>query len=87
MKRLLLLITLTLPLTSFADNCNLRAFKWECDMPVKITASKAYSNITYCGNTYVYLNKQQRNILNEYRRANINVVLKVNDQYIDDPCS
>lgn len=70
----------------FASNCDLTKFKWDCDLKPSIIAKKNKSSLFYCGNSYAYLTPKQLAILSAYQRAAINVVLKINNQYITSPC-
>lgn len=87
MKSIIMGFLLVFAYSAWADNCNLYEFKWECRMPVHHEKTNNFKHISYCGDSWVYLSTHQRAILNAYRRANVNMVLKVNGEYVDSPCN
>lgn len=70
---------------AFAD-CDLTRFRWECDIPIKPTHTKTNHSLVYCGHPFGYINADQFELLSHYQQANINMVLKVNGEYIESPC-
>ncbi|WP_133128736.1 hypothetical protein [Legionella nagasakiensis] len=82
----LAVILLVMPVSTILAHCDLNRFRWECDMPVHVKPNRAAYSLVYCGNTYVYLNQAQYNQLERYQRANVNMILTVNGEYIDSPC-
>lgn len=86
MKRMsFALLTCVLPFAVYA-NCDLNRFGWDCDLPVKVNPTTPTHSLVYCGTSYGYLSPAQYDQLTRYQRANVNMVLAVNDEHIDNPC-
>jgi hypothetical protein len=81
----LIIVLLALPLTALA-NCDLTRFHWECDMAFHPKPTRYAQSLVYCGNTYGYVTREQFDILTNYNRADVNMILTVNGEYVDSPC-
>ncbi len=71
--------------TAFA-NCDLTRYHWECDLPTNIKPSSAKPSLVYCDNTPVYLSTKDYDMLMRYQRADVNMSLTINDEFVEGPC-
>lgn len=87
MKRIAILFMLSYASYGFSTaNCDLSKFKWDCDLPMKVKPSRAHQSLVYCGDLRGYLSPTEFQVLNHYYRRDVNMVLRVNGEYIEAPC-
>ena len=67
-------------------NCDLTDFRWECELPIKHKPESQYPSLITCGATNIYVSKEQYIKLIRYQKANINMMLQVNGEFVDSPC-
>lgn len=73
------------PLLSFG-NCDISCFRWQCEIPLHMKPSRHAHSLVYCGNTPAYVTKRDYFRMTRYQRANINMILTIDEEYIDSPC-
>ncbi len=87
MKRIPILILALTCTTSFAyTHCDLTSYHWGCDRPAKVKPTPSAHALVYCGRTYAYITVAQYDELARYQRANVNMSITVDDEYVDGPC-
>ena len=87
MKGLTRLILLSvLPINLAFANCDLTNFRWQCDMPLHVRPQHYAHSLVYCGNAYGYVSQKDYETLVNYQRADVNMILTINDEYAASPC-
>ena len=82
------LITLLLSLTvhpAFAI-CDLTHFRWDCEFTLNTKPTQATPSRVQCGLAYGYVSRAQFDELVRFQRANVDLNLTVDDDYVDGPC-
>lgn len=69
-----------------SGHCDISEFKWDCDLRAKTRPTSNYKSLVYCRDTLVAISEESRSTLNRFNHASINMVLKVNGEFIDAPC-
>ena len=72
-------------LNSYAE-CNLNSFRWECDVIAKHKPNWRAHTLVYCGNTQVFLTREQYDLVRRYQEADVNMVLNIKGRYVTGPC-
>ena len=85
-KSFLSVLLLMASLSVYSENCDLTEFRWLCQIPVKAKASRHTPSVMDCGGTKVFVSRSQYEELMRYQRADVNMILSVNSEYITSPC-
>ncbi|STX50332.1 Uncharacterised protein [Legionella busanensis] len=75
-----------LPVHLVFANCDLTRFRWECDIRIYPKPTRGATSLVYCGNSYGYVTPANFDILSRYHRRSINMVLKINGEFVEAPC-
>lgn len=87
MKHWALIISIMMsPFGIASAECDLTRFRWECDMRLHVRPTPHASSLVYCGDAYGYVTKSQFDIIAAYNRADVNIVLELDNEYADSPC-
>lgn len=80
------LILLMAPFLAVSGNCDLTDFRWMCRLPVQPGPTRHTPSVIDCDGTNVFVTWSQYEKIMQYQRANVNMTLKVNGEYISSPC-
>lgn len=81
-----LFFLLLIPFQSANANCDLTHFRWDCEAYVHIKPKPYATSLIQCGHVFIYLTKAQYQTLTRYQRANLNMSIMIDDEYLDGPC-
>lgn len=84
--RAVVFFLLLLPFQITNANCDLTRFRWDCDAYPNIKPKSYATSQVQCGHVFVYLTKAQYETLLRYQRANVNMSIMIDDEYLDGPC-
>ncbi|MCC5792186.1 MAG: hypothetical protein JJT82_06195 [Legionellaceae bacterium] len=65
--------------------CDPTRFMSRCEIPYTSERNASRSQV-FCGDRLGYISREQYEVLRRYQRANINMILTLNGEYIDSPC-
>lgn len=85
MKKKLAYLLFSMSFELFAD-CDLSRFRWDCDIPIEPARTSKARSLVYCGSSYGYITEEQYLQLSRYKRRAMNMVLKINGEYVTSPC-
>ncbi len=86
LKNIIKIGLLLLLATAIHAQCDFTHFRWDCEEAVPTKPKQYMRSLVYCGNSYVYVSKNEYDIIARAQRDNIQMVLKANGEYIDSPC-
>ena len=86
MRWVFVVIFAALPTSFTFANCDLSHFHWDCDLPFNARATPHKSALVYCGNNYGYVTHAEYDQMLRYQRADVNMILTSNGEYVDSPC-
>jgi hypothetical protein len=72
--------------TPVFSDCDLLQFNWSCNLPAQDEPKVDQSYLVYCRNTPVYVSKAVYAEVIRYQRANVNMDLRTDDEFIKGPC-
>lgn len=84
--QMVVVMTLMLSSAQVLANCQLSSYRGPCELPVKEKPVAYNRSLVYCGNTPMYVNQAEYDLLVRYQRVNTNMILTLNGEYITSPC-
>lgn len=85
LSMLTFLIAFIVPQFSQA-NCDLTRFRWDCEAFVHTKPKSYATSLVQCGHVFVYVTKAQYETIARYQRANLDMHMMINNEYIDGSC-
>lgn len=82
----LILALIIFPFELAFANCDLTRFRWGCDIHLHVRPTHHATSLVYCGNAYGYVTRDQFEIIAAYNRADVNMILDLDNEYADSPC-
>ena len=82
----MILLCLAIPIQASFAFCDITEFRWECDLLATKKPSDGQLSLIYCNKTPLYVQPSQYEMIKRYQRADINMVLRVNDEFVTGPC-
>ena len=65
--------------------CDPTRFSHNCQIPFISKHDPRLSRV-YCGDRLGHITREQYEILRRYQRADVNMILTINGEYVDSPC-
>lgn len=87
-KWMLVAVMASLPTLALA-NCDLKKFRWECDLPVNVYHQDVKGKtgaLIYCDNINVYVSQKDYDQIARYQRSMVDMNLMINGEFFGGPC-
>ncbi len=66
--------------------CDLGHFRWDCEMQLNNRPTKSTPSLVQCGLAHGYVSHAEYDALVRFQRANVDMNLTIDDDYMDGPC-
>lgn len=80
------IVLLMAPMVAPLANCDLTTFRWLCDIPMQTKVTHVAPSVVDCAGTLVAVTRPQYETIMRYQRANVDMTLTVNGEYVTGPC-